>query len=124
MEWDLAIYFYTSKPLVPTGDSDIFYCDSIPSVDNPEGWNMPQFCDPEYEELDTQIASMLPGPERDALIQEAILRVHEAYFWIGLRERVTWWAVNGARFDVGTIEPYVGTLGDDFSMVQYWQPAQ
>jgi len=119
----LAIFYYTSKALVPTGDADIHYCDGIPSAENPEGWNMSQFCDPEFEEIDGQIASMFPGPERDALVQQAIMRVHEGYFWFGLRERVTWWAVNGARFDMDSIIPYVGTLGNDFSMVEYWQPA-
>jgi hypothetical protein len=49
--------------------------------------------------------------------------VHEGYFWFGLRERVTWWAVNGAHFDAETIIPNVGTLGNDFSMIEYWQPA-
>lgn len=123
MEWDLAIFFYTSKVLVPTTWTNLSYCEQIPSVDVPEGWNMAQFCDPEFEAIDTEIAATLPGPERDALIEQAVMRFHEGYHWVGLRDRVTWWAVNAARFDMDSIVPYVNTTGEDFMMVEYWQPA-
>ncbi len=123
MQWELAIFYYTSKVLTPTGDSDLMYCEQIPSAENPNGWNQVQFCDAEFEALDTALASTMPGEERDQMAQDAIMRVHEGYFWVGLRDRVTWWAVNSARFDVDSISTYIGTIANDFNQIEYWQPA-
>ncbi|MGJ3239279.1 MAG: ABC transporter substrate-binding protein [Anaerolineae bacterium] len=123
-EWDLAIFANSADPLQPGTDRDSYTCDGIPSDENPNGFNGWQFCDPEYDAVDTQILTTLPGPERDALIAEAVTRKFEGYFWHGLRLRATWFAVNTNVLDVESVENNVGTLASDwFNQIEFWQAA-
>lgn len=123
-QWDLSIFANSADPLSPLTDRDAYICDAIPSAENPDGFNGWQFCDPEYDALDAQIATTQPGPERDELIGQAITHKFEGYFWHGLRLRNTWFAVNANVVDPASVEANVGTLADNwFYMVENWVPA-
>lgn len=123
-EWDLAIFANSADPLSPLTSASSYKCDAIPSADNPDGFNPWQFCDPEYDAVDEEIATTFPGPERDALIEEAVMRFHEGYFWHGLRERPTWWSVQSEVLDVQSVNDNVGTLASNwFNQIENWQPA-
>jgi peptide/nickel transport system substrate-binding protein len=123
-EWDLAIFANSSQPLNPTSDADSYYCAGIPSAENPDGFNPWQFCNPRYDEVDGLIASTNPGPERDALVQEAVTLFYEHQFWHGLRLRVTWFAADSSVVDPASIEASVGTLSADwFNQIELWEPA-
>ncbi len=121
-EWDLAIFASGGDPLTPTGIPNSYHCSGIPSVENPEGFNPWQFCDPAYDEVDTRISLTPPGAERDALIAEAVRRMHDGYFWYGLRLRNTWYAVNTTAADPESIAGHVGTLfTNTFTMIEHWR---
>ncbi|GAB4512220.1 MAG: hypothetical protein OHK0046_11410 [Anaerolineae bacterium] len=123
-QWDLAIFASGGDPLTPTGIPNSYHCDGIPSAENPSGFNSWQFCDPRYDMVDDLISSTPPGPERDALIEEAVERMHEGYFWFGLRLRNTWFAVNTTRVVAETVEANAGTLFTNiFSRIEYWEAA-
>jgi peptide/nickel transport system substrate-binding protein len=123
-EWELAIFANSSQALAPVSDADSYYCSGIPSAENPDGFNPWQFCVDRYDEVDQLIASTLPGPERDALVSEAVTLFHEGYFWHALRLRATWWAVNSNVIDVASAQPNLGTLSTNyFNQVELWQPA-
>lgn len=121
-EWDLAIFANSADPLSPLSDADSYYCSGIPSAESPDGFNGWQFCNPRYDEVDQLIQSTFPGPERDALIEEAVMLFHEGYFWHGLRERPTWVAVDTTSLDAASVEANLGTLADDlFNQIENWQ---
>lgn len=123
-EWDLAIFANSSNALIPSTDRDSYVCAAIPSDENPNGFNPWQFCDPEYDAIDEQISSTLPGPERDALVAEAVTRMFEGYFWHGLRLRATWYSVNTNVLDVDSVAGNVGTLASDwFNQIENWEAA-
>jgi len=122
--WDLAIFANSAEPLNPLTDRDSYTCAGIPSAENPGGFNPWQFCNERYDELQDLIESTLPGPERDALVEEAVTLKYEGYFWHGLRLRATWYAVNASIVDPATVEPHAGTLSDNYFIeVDQWQPA-
>lgn len=122
--WDLAIFANSADPLTPVSDLDSYSCAGIPSAENPDGFNPWQFCNPRYDEVDQLIRNTLPGPERDALIAEAVTLKWEGFFWHGLRLRSTWFAVNSTVFDFESVSSNVGTLAADwFNQIENWQPA-
>lgn len=124
-EWDLALFANSADPLTPTSDADSYYCSGIPSDENPDGFNPWQFCNPRYDEVDQQIRSTLPGPERDELIAEAVRLKFEGHFWHGLRLRNTWFAVNSAVVDPESVRNNVGTLAANwFTGIENWVPAE
>lgn len=121
-EWDLAIFANSADPLTPLGDPASYQCSGIPSEENPDGFNPWQFCDPEYDAADNAIAATLPGPDRDALVAEAVTRHFEGYFWHGLRLRATWYAVNTNVLNVDSVAGNVGTLASDwFNQIENWE---
>lgn len=123
-EWDLAIFANSADPLTPLGDASSYQCSGIPSDENPDGFNPWQFCHERYDEVDNLIAQTLPGPERDALIAEAVTLKFEGYFWHGLRLRATWYAVSSDVLSTESVSNNIGTLAADwFNQVEYWEPA-
>lgn len=123
-EFELAIFANSADALAPTTDRDAYTCEGIPSDENPDGFNGWQFCNPEYDEIDSQIATTLPGPERDELIAQAVQLKWEGFFWHGLRLRNTWFAVNTNVVDVASAQTGVGTLEDNWwNQIEEWQPA-
>ncbi len=122
--WDLAIFANSAQALAPVSDASSYYCSGIPSAENPDGFNPWQFCDARYDEVDTLIAGTLNGPERDALVEEAVTLFTEANFWNGLRLRATWWALNASVVDVASVQSSLGTLSINwFNQIENWQPA-
>jgi peptide/nickel transport system substrate-binding protein len=122
-QWDLALFANSADPLTPIGDANSYHCDQIPSDEAPDGFNAWQFCDPRYDEVDNMISVTPPGPERDALVEEAVTRFNEGYFWFGLRERPTWYAINSTVIDPASVEPNLGNLsGNYFWLVENWEP--
>lgn len=123
-EWELAIFANSSQPLNPAGDADSYHCASIPSAENPDGFNPWQFCNPRYDEVDILISQTNPGPERDALIEEAVKLFYEHQFWHGLRLRVTWFAADSTVLNPASVEANVGTLSADWmNQIELWEPA-
>lgn len=122
-EWDLAIFANSANALSPTSYDD-YKCAGIPSAENPDGFNPWQFCDDRYDELDALIATTLPGPERDALVAEAVTLHWEGFFWHGLRLRATWFAVDGTVVSPQSVADYTGSLSANwFNQIEYWVPA-
>ncbi len=120
---DLMIYASSNILLSPVSYPNSYYCGNWPTPENPDGGNNLQFCDPEFDRLDTEISQTFPGEERDAMVAEAITRFTDFTFFNGLRFRPTWWAVAADRWDVNTFYE-TGTLGDDeLSFAEYWSPA-
>ncbi|GAB4512216.1 MAG: hypothetical protein OHK0046_11400 [Anaerolineae bacterium] len=123
-EFELAIFANSANALAPTGDASSYQCSGIPSADNPDGFNGWQFCNERYDEVDNLINSTLPGPERDALIAEAVTLKWEGHFWHGLRLRATWFAVDSTTIDTASVQANVGTLASNwFNQVEFWEPA-
>ncbi len=122
-EFDLAIFANSADPLTPLGERDSYQCRGIPSAENPDGFNPWQFCNPRYDEVDNLISQTLPGPERDALVEEAVTLHFEGYFWHGLRLRATWFAVNTDRWDISTFENMGSLSGNYFNNSEAWRPA-
>jgi peptide/nickel transport system substrate-binding protein len=123
-EWDLAIFANSADPLTPNTDQDSYTCGGIPTPENPDGFNPWQFCNERYDEVAAQIASTLPGPERDELADESVRLFHEGFFWHGLRLRATWFAVNTDVIDAGSVEDFTGSLASNwFNQVEFWEPA-
>lgn len=121
--WDLAIFANSANALNPLTDRVSYTCANIPSPETPDGFNAWQFCNPEYDALQDQIETTLPGPERDALVEEAIRLKFEGYFWHGLRLRATWFAVNTDAVDPALAAAHVGSLENNwFDEIEYWAP--
>jgi peptide/nickel transport system substrate-binding protein len=119
---DLMIYASSNIALSPVSYPNSYYCDMWPTPENPDGGNNLQFCDPRFDELDTLISQTFPGPERDAMVDEAVKIFTDFAFFNGLRFRPTWWAVAADRWDINTFYE-TGTLGDDeLSFAEYWTP--
>lgn len=124
-EWEMTIFFAESPSLSPGINPSSYTCGNEPSADNPTGFNVWQFCNPRWEEVNSLIQETFPGPERDALIAEAVTLRHEGYFWHGLRVRATWYAINTANVNVDGIQEGLGTQAFNwFHNIEYWQPAE
>ena len=80
-----------------------------------------QFCDERYDEVDMLLGQTPPGPERDALAQEAVKLHTDAAFWNALRLRATWYALRGDIWDASTFQN-LGTLaGNYFNNAEAWR---
>ncbi|GAB4307955.1 MAG: hypothetical protein Kow00117_01210 [Phototrophicales bacterium] len=122
-QWDLAIFANSANALAPTSYDD-YKCKGIPSPENPDGFNPWQFCNERYDELDALIATTLPGPERDALVEEAVRLHWEGFFWHGLRLRATWFAVDTTVVNPESVANYTGSLASNwFNQIEYWEAA-
>ncbi len=122
-EWDLSIFANSADPLTPMGDPASYQCSGIPTAEAPDGFNPWQFCNERYDEVDDLIGRTMPGPERDALVEEAVRLKFEGYFWHGLRLRATWFALNANVWDFDTFQN-TGNLADNyFNAIEEWRPA-
>jgi|SaaInl4_150m_RNA_FD_contig_71_547101_length_1963_multi_2_in_0_out_0_2 peptide/nickel transport system substrate-binding protein len=122
--FDLAIFANSADPLTPLGGPDSYQCSGIPTAENPDGFNPWQFCVERYDEVDNLIGQTAPGPERDALAEEAVTLFQEAAFWNGLRLRATWFALRGDKWDFGSFQN-LGTLsGNYFNNAEAWRLAE
>ena len=120
---ELSIFANSADALTPNGDPSSYHCASIPTAEAPDGFNPWQFCNERYDEVDDLIGQTMPGPERDALVEEAVRLKFEGYFWHGLRLRATWFALNGNAWDVGSFQN-TGNLEDNyFNACEEWRPA-
>jgi peptide/nickel transport system substrate-binding protein len=122
--YDLAIFARSNTPLSPASQSpDNWYCSGIPGPDNTQGLNNNWFCDPEFDRLDTLVASTIDPEERLALHYQAETILYNATVWEGLYVRAQYYAVRSDRWNVDTMRD-MGTLtGNYFHRAEYWQPA-
>jgi peptide/nickel transport system substrate-binding protein len=119
--FDLSIFANSADPLTPAGDPDSYSCRGIPSAENPDGFNGWQFCNERYDEVDALISTTPPGPERDALVDEAVRLFTDAAFWNGLRLRATWFALRADVWDASTFQN-LGTLAVNyFNNAEAWR---
>lgn len=122
--FDLALFARSADPLSPNVSASTFGCAGIASVETPDGNNSVGYCDEEYDRLARLIESTVDPTERKALVDAAVTRFTEAYFWHGLYLRSTWYAMNSARFDVNSARDRLGSLSSNyFNQIEYWQPA-
>ncbi|NWF68553.1 MAG: hypothetical protein HXY40_05660 [Chloroflexi bacterium] len=122
--YDLAIFARSNTPLSPaTNAPNSWYCSGIPSPSNTTGQNSSWFCDPEFDRLDTLVASTLDPEERLELHYEAETLFYNAAMWHGLYVRPQYYAVRSDRWNVDSMRA-MGTLTSNyFRQVEYWQPA-
>jgi peptide/nickel transport system substrate-binding protein len=121
--FDLAIFANSANAFSPI-DTDSYTCGGIPSAENPDGFNGWQFCNERYDELQGLLSTTFPGPERDAMWDEAVRLFHEGYFWHGLRVRSTWFAVDTTAVDPASVGANVGSLDSNWmNQVELWLPA-
>lgn len=122
--FDLALFARSADPLSPNVSSSTFGCAGIASVEAPDGNNSVGYCDPEYDRLETLIESTVDPAERKALVDQAITRFTEAYFWHGLYLRSTWYAIDATRFNFESVKDRLGSLSSNyFNQIEYWEPA-
>lgn len=123
-DWEMTIFFAESPSLSPGINPSSYTCGNEPGPDSPDTFNVWQFCNPRWEEVNALIQTTFPGPERDALIEEAVRLHWEGLFWHGLRVRSTWYAIDTSRVMVEGIEEGLGTLAFNwFNNIEDWQPA-
>lgn len=123
--FDLALFALSTGPLSPFANVNTWFgCGQTPSPENMgqgnNGWG---FCDPEFDRLDLLVGETVDPEERLEFAWEAQRRLFEGRFWHGLYLRPTWYAVNGAEWDVSTMFD-MGTLSSNyFNKVEFWEPA-
>jgi peptide/nickel transport system substrate-binding protein len=122
--YDLAIFARSNTPLSPASQApQSWYCSGIPGPENTTGQNNSWFCDPEFDRLDTLVASTLDEQERLNLHYQAETLFYNAMIWHGLYVRPQYYAIRSDRWNVDTFRA-MGTLtGNYFRDVEHWQPA-
>jgi|GEM_PF-709446 len=119
-EYDIAIYALSASPLSPNGAVANFHCSGIPSAENPSGANNTWFCNEEYDQLDTQIASELDPAKRLELVYRATELMYAHATRHALFPRPTWYAVRTDRLDPESMKQ-MGTLASNyFNKVEDW----
>lgn len=122
--YDIAIFARSNTPLSPASQApQSWYCAGIPSPTNTTGQNSSWFCDPEFDRLDTLVASTQDADERLALHYQAEILFYNAAIWHGLYVRPQYYAVRSDRWNVDSMRN-MGTLtGNYFRAIEFWQVA-
>jgi peptide/nickel transport system substrate-binding protein len=121
-DYDLAMYALSNSPLSPNGSVDNFHCAGIPSAENPEGRNSTWFCNPEYDRLDTLVATTIDPDKRLEYRFQAEPLFYAAAVWHSIRPRNQWYAVRSDRWNVDSMKD-MGTLSNNyFNRAEYWEP--
>lgn len=122
-EYDLAIFGRSNNPLAPgTSSPEAWHCSGIPSAENTGGLNNTFYCNPEFDELDTQIGITINPEERLALQARAEKLFYEGQFWHGLYFRQNWYAARTDRWNIDSMRE-MGTLSSNyFNQIELWQP--
>jgi peptide/nickel transport system substrate-binding protein len=86
MEW-------SDKPNIPDPSTDYWYCDQIPTDENPWGYNF-FICDEELDALfQAQLVEFDPNA-RAGLFQQISKYVHDQVYWLGLFVDPDLWVTN------------------------------
>jgi len=122
--FDIALFGLTGNPLSPYSSSKTwFWCEGIPTPENPNGKNGTQFCDPEWESLMDQIGVTVDPVARLELAQQLAVRFFLGYHWHALYGSPTTYAVYTDAIDPATMDfGIVGSFG--FHFIENFRPPQ
>ncbi len=92
---DFDISEYSTNSAFPDPDTPVFYCDSVPSDENPEGDNYRGYCNEEVDALFHEQASTTDTARRIEIFHEIDRILNEEYIWIGIWYDPDLWVVAG-----------------------------
>jgi peptide/nickel transport system substrate-binding protein len=87
MEW-------TDGPSVPDPDVYYWYCNEIPTAENPSGSNWQYLCDKDLDALLLKQTTQIDPTERQKTISQINQIFYDKVYWLGLWQEPDRWAVN------------------------------
>lgn len=110
MEWSDTTNF-------PDPDYYYWYCDEIPSDENPQGANWQYICDEELDNLFTLQATQVDPNERQKTFQKINQIFHDKVYWLGLWQDPDMWAIGKrlSNYKISGVTPFFNITEWDFN---------
>lgn len=110
MEWSDTTNF-------PDPDYYYWYCDEIPSDENPQGANWQYLCDEELDSLFKLQATQVDPKERQKTFQKINQIFHDKVYWLGLWQDPDMWAIGKrlSNYKISGVTPFFSITEWDYN---------